>query len=111
MFDDMGDNIQNVEAQNAPSLSFTATPILGNVQFNVQQSNVGQGGVSAGWPAYGYLSVESLLFFQSMISTAVSPMDIVGGSTSGQQTTSGLSTQQDATGTTRLASGYQNAIG
>lgn len=111
MFNDYGDNVQNTEAQNAPSLSFTATPILGNIQFGVQQNEVGQGQVSAGWPAYGYLSVESLLFFQSMISTAVSPMDIVGGTTSGQQTTGGITTQQDATGTTRLVSGYQNAIG
>jgi hypothetical protein len=111
MFNDGGTNQQNVESQNAPSLAFTATPILGNTNFDVKSDIRPGTDVADGFPAYPYLSVESLLFFQGMISTAVSPFNVLPGTSSGQQSTGGVSTQQDATGTTRLAQGYQPATG
>jgi len=111
MFNDSGNNQQSVESQNAPSLAFTATPILGNTNFNVV-SDISPGtNVADGFPAYNYLSVESLLFFQGMISTSVSPFDVLPGISSGQQSVGGVTTQQDSTGTTRLMQGYQSSVG
>ena len=111
MFNDDGSNQQNVESQNAPSLAFTATPILGNVNFDVQADIRPGTNVANGFPAYPYLSIESLLFFQGMISTAVSPFDVMPGTSSGQQTIGGVSTQQDSTGITRLMQGYMSSQG
>lgn len=109
MFDDISGGSQNNEAQNAPSLSFTATPILGNTQFSIQKPIMKGQKVAAGFPTFPYLSVESLLFFQGMISTSVSPFDVLPGMSSGESTTGGQITQMDSTGTTRLVQGYQSS--
>lgn len=110
MFDGMNSPFISTEAQNAPGLAFTATPILGNVEFNIQAPPT-RGEVEPGFPSFPYLSIESMLFFQAMTSTNIAPYNILGGSNTGQQVISGQTTLQDTTGTSRVAQGTQLSQG
>lgn len=107
MFDDVGSNQISDESQNIPGLAFTATPVLGNVEFTIQAPQ-GLSKVQPGFPSFDYVSVESLLFFQSLTSTNIAPSAILGGSNTGQQVTSGNQTMVDANGTARFMQGYQS---
>lgn len=110
-FTDPSSNIIQAESQNAPNLSFTATPVFGNMNFTVQtpQTNTD---VQPGFPAIPYVSLEALLFFQGMSNPASSPYTLLGGGSSGQQVIQSNQTAKDATGTSRyqigLSSGNQN---
>lgn len=111
-FSDPSSNIVQAESQNAPNLSFTATPVFGNMNFTVQapQTNTD---VQPGFPALSYVSLEALLFFQGMSNPNNSPYTLLGGGSAGQQVISSSQTAKDATGTSRyqigLSSGNQNS--
>lgn len=108
---DPSSNIVQAEQQNAPNLSFTATPVFGNMNFNVQtpQTNTD---VQPGFPALPYVSLEALIFFQGMSNPMSSPYTLLGGASSGQQVIQSNQTANDATGTARyqigLSAGNQN---
>lgn len=102
-----GNNISS-ESQNAPNLSYTATPVFGNMNFSITAPPT-NGKVQEGFPALSYLSIESLIFFQNMSNPNTNPTAILAGSNTGQQVVSGQVTQQDATGTSRYAQGSQQS--
>lgn len=106
-FADPSSNIIQAEQQNAPNLSFTATPVFGNMNFNIQapQSNTD---VKPGFPALPYVSLEALLFFQGMSNPSSSPYTLLGGGSSGQQVIQSNQTAKDATGTSRYQIGLSN---
>jgi hypothetical protein len=107
MFEDMGASEISTEASNAPNLSFTASPILGNMTFSIQAPPT-KGDVQAGFPSFPYLSLEALLFFQMMSNPMSAPYTTYGGSNTGQQVISGQFTMQDPTGTSRYQQGFQS---
>lgn len=110
MFNDVNSPIISSEAQNAPNLAFTATPIFGNMEFNIIAPPT-NGKVQPGFPSVPYQSIESLLFFQGMTNPQTSGINVVGGSNSGQQVISGQYTMRDATGTSRYQQGFQSTSG
>jgi hypothetical protein len=107
MFNDINSPIISSEAQNAPNLSFTSSPMFGNMEFNIQAPPT-NGKVQPGYPSTPYLSIESLLFFQMMANPYTAPYTTMSGSNTGQQVISGQITQQDTTGTSRFMQGYQS---
>ena len=109
MFPGMPDNMVTAEAQNAPNLAFYATPVLGNIEFNMQVP--GKNEVKQGPPQLPYISAESILFFSAMMNPMSSPYTVYGGSNTGQQVISGQITSQDATNTSRYQMGYQSSVG
>lgn len=98
-----GDNISS-ESQNAPNLSYTATPVFGNMNFAIAAPST-NGKVQEGFPALSYLSIESLIFFQNMSNPNTNPVNSLSGSNTGQLALNGQLTQQDATGTNRYSQG------
>jgi hypothetical protein len=112
-FADPSSNIVQAEQQNAPNLSFTATPVFGNMNFAIQAPQTDTD-VQPGFPALPYVSLEALLFFQGMSNPMSSPYTLLGGASGGQQVISSNQTAKDATGTNRyqigLSSGNQNSV-
>jgi hypothetical protein len=108
VFDDVNSATISTEASNAPNLSFTATPLLGNMNFNLLAPPT-KGEVQPGFPSFEYISLEALIFFQGMINPQSAPYTTLPGSNTGQQVISGQITQVDTTGTSRYAQGYQSA--
>jgi hypothetical protein len=108
MFDNVNSNTISAESQNAPNLSFTATPIFGNMEFNIQ-APLTHGKVQPGYPQVPYVSLESLLFFQMMSNPYTAPYTTMSGSNTGQQVIAGQYTQQDAAGISRLSQGTQQS--
>lgn len=110
-FGDPSSNIVQSEQQNAPNLSFTATPVFGNMNFSVQAPQTDTD-VQPGFPVLPYISLEALIFFQGMSNPSSSPYTLLGGGGSGQQVIQSNQTAKDATGTSRyqigLSSGNQN---
>jgi hypothetical protein len=96
------------QAANAPNLSYTATPVFGNMNFTITAPPT-NGKVEQGFPALSYLSIESLIFFQNMSNPNTNPTSILPGSNTGQQVVSGQVTQQDASGTSRYLQGTQQS--
>lgn len=104
MFDDSGsDNSQSNEAQNAPMLSFYATPALGNTWFNMMVS--GKSEVKTGFPQMPYIAPEAELYFSSMMNPLTAPTSVLSGASVSQQTNAGQTLQQDTTGTPRVIQG------
>jgi hypothetical protein len=104
---DPNSNIVQAEMQNAPNLSFTATPVFGNMNFSVQVPQTDTD-VQPGFPALPYVSLEALLFFQGMSNPMSSPYTLLGGASAGQQVIQSSQTAKDATGTNRYQIGLSN---
>lgn len=107
MFEESGNNISS-ESANAPNLSYTATPVFGNMNFTITAPPT-NGKVQEGFPQLSYLSIESLIFFQNMSNPNTNPTSVLPGSTTGQQKLSSQITQQDASGTSRYVQGTQQS--
>lgn len=104
-------NNPNDTSVNAPSmaLAYTAfSAIFGNYNLTVTPATPGR--TDLGFPFIPYLSLEAVLFSQAAANPAVAPTNVLGGSNVGQQATSGLSTSQDSTGTTRVSDGFTNTL-
>lgn len=96
---------------NAPSmaLAYTAfSTIFGNYNFMVTPATPGK--IDLGFPFIPYLSLEALLISQAATNPMVTPTNILSGSNTGQQSTTGQSTVTDSTGTSRLLTGYTNTV-
>jgi hypothetical protein len=106
-FADPSSNIVQAESQNAPNLSFSSTPIFGNMNFGIQSPKTDTD-VQPGFPAVPYVSLEALLFFQGMSNPMSAPYTIYGGSSAGQQVNQSSLTQQDVSGTSRYFQGFQS---
>lgn len=89
-------------ANNAQMLQ-TYTPTFGNLNFQIMPSQTGE--VSNTFGIIPYLSLESLIY-QQAVGAQVSPTNILGGQTSGQQNIQGSYTIQDGAGLTRMVMGY-----
>jgi hypothetical protein len=107
MFQDPSSNVVQAEQQNAPNLSFTATPVFGNMNFNIQAPQTDTD-VQPGFPALPYISLEALIFFQGLTNPSNAPYTLLGGASAGQQVISSSQTAQDATGTSRYQIGLSN---
>lgn len=110
MFEEMTQNQVSIEAQNAPNLSFYATPMLGNTQFTIQ-TPLSRSVVKPAPPSIPYTSPESILYFSAMMNPLQAPQSVIAGSNTGQQVISGQTTQQDSTGTSRFQQGFQSSQG
>jgi hypothetical protein len=99
----------SAESANAPNLSYTATPIFGNMNFTITVPQT-KGKVENAFPVMSYLSIESLIFFQNMSNPNTNPTAILAGSNTGQQVTSGTLTQKDATGIPRVSTGNSLSV-
>jgi hypothetical protein len=97
-------NVVSDQAANAPNLSYTATPVFGNMNFTILSPPT-KGKVQQGFPQLSYLSLESLIFFQNMSNPSTNPTFSLPGSNTGQVALNGQITQQDANGTSRYAQG------
>lgn len=101
----------NDTSQNTPnaSLAYTAfSTVFGNYNFQVQPATPGK--IDTGFPSIPYISLEALLYSQAAANPAVSPTNIMSGTNVGEQAITGQSTAMDATGTTRVSSGFSNTI-
>jgi hypothetical protein len=105
MLPDNGNTVSD-ESANAPNLAYTATPILGNMNFTISVPPT-RSKVANAFPAVDYISIEAAIFFQSLSNPTVNPTNIGSGSNTGQQVVSGQSVTQDATGTSRVLNGTQ----
>jgi hypothetical protein len=93
---------------NVPNMSlmFTLfTPIFGTGSFVIQPASPGE--VQDGYPTIPYLSLEAVLYEAQSSNPSVAPVNIQGGSNTGQQVISSNQTTLDSTGTPRTLSGYQ----
>lgn len=106
MFEDTSASTVSVESQNAPNLSYTATPILGNTNFTITTPPT-RSKVQVAFPAVDYISLEAQIFFQNISNPTISPTNIGSGSSTGQQVNSSQVVQQDSSGTSRFLSGTQ----
>ena len=93
-------------AANAPNLSYTSTPVFGNMNFTITAPPT-DGRVQDGFPALSYLSIESLIFFQNMSQPNNNPALTLPGSSNGQTALNGTITQVDANVTPRFLQGTQ----
>lgn len=95
--------------QNTPnvSLMFTMyTPTFGNGNFAMQLPSPGE--VSQNFPTVPYLPLEALIYEQISSNPSTSPVNSLGGATSGQQVIKGQYTMQDSTTTSRYMQGFQS---
>ncbi len=97
------DAMQNIPSQALMFTMYSTT--FGNYSFVVQPPVPGQS--SDQWPTVPYLSIEALLYQGQMSNPQVQPSNIQTGNTTGVQNLTGAQTQQDATGTARSLSGFQ----
>lgn len=89
------------------ALAFTMyTTTFGNGSFVIQPPMPGQ--MTDGFPSIPYLSLEALLYQQQASNPALSPVNVSGGSSSGQQVIGSNQTANDATNTPRYLMGTQN---
>jgi hypothetical protein len=101
-----GSSFQNEITSNIPNMSlmFTMyTTTFGNQSFMVQPASPGE--VQAGFPSVPYLSLEALLYQGQSSNPQTSPTNVMTGSSSGTQNTSGTQTVTDSTGNVRVAIG------
>lgn len=95
--------------QNMPNNSLqyaTYTPIFGNMNFMIvppQSGKVNDTFTTMPNPP----SIESLVYMQQM-NAQVSPTNVVGGQTTGQQNITGAYTVTNGVGTTQVSIGYSN---
>lgn len=111
MYPSTGTNsLENNMQGNIPSqaLMFTMySTTFGNYSFVVQPPVPGQ--AQDQFPTIPYLSLEALLYQGQSSNPQVAPSNIQTGNTTGVQNLQGAQTQQDATGTARSLSGYQQS--
>jgi len=101
---DMYSNVPNM------SLAFTLyTPIFGSGSFVIQPASPGE--VQDGFPSIPYLSLEAVLYEAQSSNPQIAPVNIRGGSNTGQQVISSNQVSMDGTGTPRALSGYQTTGG
>ena len=96
----------SAQTANAPNLSYTATPVFGNMNFTITAPQTA-GKVEEGFPALSYLSIESLIFFQNISQPNTNPALKLPGSSNGQTALNGTITQVDAATTPRYLQGTQ----
>lgn len=102
----MSNNDNQILAQNAANNSLlyqTYTPTFGNLNFQLQPSMTGE--VSDTFGTIPYMSLESLIYTQQT-GAQVTPSNILGGQTTGQQNIQGSYTIQDSNGLTRMVMGF-----
>lgn len=107
MFEEPPQGAISVEAQNAPNLSYTSTPILGNMDFTIQAPQSKYSPVQEGFPQVSYVSVEAEIYFANIANGTTTPSTILSGNQNGQSALSGQVIQSDATNTARYSQGTQ----
>lgn len=90
---------------NAALMQTMYSTTFGNASFMVMPAQKTQ--KSHGFPSIPYISLEALLYQGQSSNPQVSPSNIQTGNTTGIQNLQGAQTQQDATGTARSLSGFQ----
>lgn len=106
-----GSSFQNDTYSNVPNMSlmFTMfTPIFGSGSFVIQPASPGE--VQAGFPSIPYLSLEALLYESQSSNPQTAPVNVVGGSNTGQQTVSSNQVGVDNNGTPRSLTGFQSTL-
>lgn len=97
---------------NIPNMSLMYTmytTTFGNGNFMIQPPSKGE--IGAGFPSVPYLPQEAIFYQQQASNPAMSPVNIMGGSNTGQQVIAGQYTMQDSTQTSRYQQGFQSVNG
>ena len=94
--------------QNIPSMALMYsmyTNVFGNYFSTITPPQPGQ--LSDQFPTLPYTSLEALLYAANASNPAVSPTQVITGSTSGIQNLTGAQVQNDGTGQARSLNGFQ----
>lgn len=81
------------------------SPVFGNGSFVVQPASPGE--VQSGFPTIPYSPLEAYIYQGQSSNPQTAPVNVVGGSNTGQQVITSTQTSNDATGTPRVLLGNQ----
>ena len=101
-----GSDFQNDLYANIPVMAqmfAMISPIFGNGSFVVQPASPGQ--VQDGFPSIPYSPLEAYIYQQQNSNPTTAPVNVLGGSNTGQQVVSSTQTVNDSTGTPRQLTG------